>query len=67
MKFDLEENFLINKIEEKGNMGILSVYRGRGTAKDLINKAKDTVISITNRQIKRYILRGERFYRKAGQ
>jgi hypothetical protein len=67
LKFDSKKSFLINKIEEKGNKSILSVYRGRGTAKDLVDKSKNTVISITNRQIKRYILTGEKFYRKAEQ
>ena len=64
LNFDNNKNNIILKIESNKTLDNLSVYRGRGTSKDLSSKKiKNSVISITNKQINRFILNDEIFYR----
>jgi hypothetical protein len=64
LNFDNEKNNLLLKIESFNSSSILSVYRGRGTSKDLSpKKIRNSVLSITNRQISRFILTDEKYYR----
>jgi CRISPR/Cas system-associated exonuclease Cas4 (RecB family) len=64
LNFNTAGSSLVRKIEKTGSSNALSVYRGRGTSKDLISKKEtNTVLSITNRQIIGYILSNDVFYR----
>jgi hypothetical protein len=64
LNFDAISSGLVYKIEKIGSSNALSVYRGRGTTEDLVSKKqKNTVLSITNRQIIGYILSNDIFYR----
>jgi len=55
---------VLNKIESAARFDVLDVYRGRGTSKDLsAKKQPGTVLSITNKQIKRFALDKQVFYR----
>ncbi len=59
-----ESQTILSKLDMYSVQPILDVYRGRGTSKNLRNERKiNTVISITNKQISRYHLNKERFYR----
>jgi adenine-specific DNA-methyltransferase len=61
---DKEKSNLLLKIENVSILNSLSVYRGRGTSKDLsVKKVKNSVVSITNKQINRFVLNDEIFYR----
>jgi type I restriction-modification system DNA methylase subunit len=64
LNFNKEKAKLLLKIESVSTIDSLSVYRGRGTSKDLTTKpTKKTVMSITNKQIDRFVLSDEVFYR----
>ncbi|TAL58222.1 MAG: methyltransferase [Bacteroidetes bacterium] len=55
--------YIIEKIEKNSSMNALSVYRGRGTSKDITEKATG-IKSLTNREIERYRISNKTFYRK---
>ena len=67
LSFD-NKHELVEKIESISDMNSLLVYRGRGTTKDLSNeKRKNSVLSITNKEISRYGLSKQVYYKNSSK
>lgn len=67
LSFD-NKHELVEKIESVANMNSLSVYRGRGTSKDLGTEKKNySVPAVTNKEISRFAFSKQKYYKNSKQ